>query len=272
MSTLCFSCVDAGNIGVVQSCGAYSGIREPGCSFILWPCTTVRQVSLAVTQVSCQSQCKTQDGVTVGVSVVVTYRIVREQAQAAIFNIEDPHAQITSEVHHSLRSVVASMDVDDAFAAKEKLSGEVEASVRRAMEIYGFRVTGVLITELSPAPPVVEAMNEINKSKRERVVAYERGSADKAMKIKAAEADAEAKRLAGVGTAAMRTALARGAGESMEVLRTGGLAPLEVSTMLLTTQYFDLLNEFAQSGAASIMVPSVGAPSAGGQAPGQFAM
>jgi hypothetical protein len=40
--------------------------------------------------------------------------------------------------------------------------------------------------------------------------AFERGEAEKLLKIKASEADAEAKRLAGVGMANMRAAMAQG--------------------------------------------------------------
>merc|ERR1719277_318187 len=93
------------------------------------------------------------------------------------------------------------MDLDDAYSAKEKMNYEILTSVQEAMGKFGYDVIKVLITDLLPERSVLNAMNEINASKRQREAAYERGEADKVLKIKASEADAEAKRLAGVGMA-----------------------------------------------------------------------
>merc|ERR1712038_1913332 len=127
----------------------------------------------------------------------------------------------------------------------EKMNSEILASVRGAMANFGYDVVKVLITDLLPERSVLNAMNEINASKRNRQAAYERGEADKVLKIKASEADAEAKRLAGVGMAQMRAAMAQGYKDSMVFMQESGMTAKESMHMMVMTQYLDTLKDFA---------------------------
>merc|ERR1719422_2036573 len=104
------------------------------------------------------------------------------------------------------------------------MNSDILASVRAAMASFGYDVIKVLITDLLPERSVLAAMNEINASKRQRQAAYERGEAEKVLKIKASEADAEAKRLAGVGMAQMRSAMAQGFKDSMGFMQESGMS------------------------------------------------
>jgi len=122
------------------------------------------------------------------------------------------------------------------------------------MKDFGYDVVKVLITDLIPERSVLTAMNEINAAKRQRQAAFERGEADKILKIKASEADAEAKRLAGVGMAAMRSAMAHGMKDSMNFMKDSGMSEGEAQHMMVMTQYLDTLKDFANS-KSSIMVP-----------------
>merc|ERR1712203_416257 len=106
-------------------------------------------------------------------------------------------------------------DLDEAYAAKEKMNAEILKAVKEAMGNFGYDVVKVLITDLLPERSVLTAMNEINAARRLRDAAYERGEADKVLKIKSSEADAESKRLQGVGMAQMRAAIAQGFKDSM---------------------------------------------------------
>merc|ERR1740121_695529 len=171
-----------------------------------------------------------------------------------LFDIVEPSKLMRAEVDSILRSTLPSMDLDDAYAAKEKMNSEILSSVRSAMGNFGYDVVKVLITDLLPERSVLNPMNEINASKRQRQAAYEKGEADKVLKIKASEADAEGKRLAGVGMAQMRSAMAQGFKDSMGFMQESGMSPGESMHMMVMTQYLDTLKEFA-NGKSSIMVP-----------------
>ena len=111
----------------------------------------------------------------------------------------------------------------------------------------------VLITDIKPEQSVMAAMNNINAQRRRREAAIEKGEAEKFLKIKAAEAEAEAKRLAGVGMAAMRAAMAQGILDSMQFIKASGMSESEAMQMMVTTQYLDTLKDFSNH--KSMLVP-----------------
>jgi regulator of protease activity HflC (stomatin/prohibitin superfamily) len=188
------------------------------------------------------------------VSTAVQYRIAKNDVKTAVFDIVDPEAQMRAEVDNILRSTLPLMDLDEAYTAKDKMVADILQSVKSAMDKFGHDILNVLITDIIPEKSVLVAMNEINASRRQRVAATERGEADKVMKIKASEADAEAKRLAGVGMASMRSAIAQGFQDSMKFMTESGMSNKDAMHMMIMTQYLDTLKEFA-NGKASIMVP-----------------
>ncbi|CAK8995530.1 unnamed protein product [Durusdinium trenchii] len=271
----CGSCVETGSVGVIQKFGEFQGLQEPGCTCVCFPFVTVTGCSLAVNQSQCRSDCKTKDNVTVTVVTAVQYRIQKDMVKVAVFDIASPQAQIAAEVDSVLRSTLPTMTLDESYAAKEKMVEEILPSVREAMGRYGYDILNVLITDIQPERSVLDAMNEINASRRQREAAFEKGEADKLLKIKASEADAEAKRLAGVGwlqqlppwtklsifllcqglvpaltesnqgMANMRAAMAQGFQDSMKFMKESGMSEKEAMHMMIMTQYLDTLKEFA---------------------------
>jgi len=261
MIGICPSTVDTGSVGVVQQCGAYVGYQEPGFMCYCPPICSVTPVSLAVKQIQCTSDCKTRDNVTLTVCSAVQFRIDKQMVKAAVFDIVDPEAQIQAQVDDVLRSTLPTLDLDEAYSAKEKICGAILKSARHHLGRYGYLIINALVTDLRPEPAVLRAMNEINASRRQREAAFEKGEAEKTLKVKAAEAEAEAKHLAGVGVARMRKAMTEGFRDSMTSMGECGLPPTDAMHMMITTQYLDTLREFASSGNASaIMVPTGPSP------------
>ncbi|CAE7202298.1 HIRL2, partial [Symbiodinium sp. CCMP2592] len=262
----CLSSIPTGSVGVRQFLGEYQGWQEPGLSCICFPCATVQSVSLAVNQLTCKSECKTKDNVTVLVVTAVQYRILKDMVKVATFDIASPLDQIRAEVDNVLRSTMPIMTLDESYEAKERMVGGMLVSVRKAMGQYGYDILNVLITDIRPEKSVLDAMNEINASRRRREAAFEKGEAEKLLRIEASEADAEAKRLAGVGMANMRAAMARGFQDSMKFMKDSGMSEKEAVQMMIMTQYLDTLREFAGSH-GSIVVPYCGGPFKSSQKP-----
>jgi len=254
MSCFCCVCTESGKIGVVQMFGEFTGTMDPGFGCIPWPLSNVTSVPMALQQLHCKSEVKTKDNVTMSVITAVQYRINRDNVKTAVFDIVEPEKMMRAEVDSILRSTLPSMDLDEAYEAKEKMNSNILGSVRAAMDKFGYDIRKVLITDLLPERSILNAMNEINAAKRNRQAAFERGEADKVLKIKASEADAEAKRLAGVGMASMRAAIAQGMKDSIGFMKESGMSEGEAQHMMIMTQYLDTLKEFANS-KSSIMVP-----------------
>jgi len=250
------SCVPAGSVGVVQQFGKFSGYMEPGMNMYC-PCIqSVQMVSLAVRQIECYTECKTKDNATMTVRTAIQYRINKMRIKQAVFEIDNPEAQIRAAVDNVVRSSLPNLDLDQAYGNKESLCNDILTSVRNAMQPFGYLVTNVLVTDLSPDKSLLQAMNAQLAARRQREAAIEQGEAQKVLQVKAAEADAEAKFLAGQGMARMRTAIAEGFKDSMISMSEGGLSSQEAMHMMITTQYLDTLKDFANNpNHSAIMVP-----------------
>lgn len=77
----------------------------------------------------------------------------------------------------------------------------------------------------------------------------ERAEGDKILQVKAAEADAEAKYLSGVGVAKQRKAIVDGLRTSIVDFdnKVEGSSTKDIVTLLLVTQYFDTIRDVGSS-------------------------
>mmetsp|Transcript_516 Transcript_516/g.1107 ORF Transcript_516/g.1107 Transcript_516/m.1107 type:complete len:123 (+) Transcript_516:820-1188(+) len=87
-------------------------------------------------------------------------------------------------------------------------------------------------------------MNEINASRRLKEAASHKAEAEKTKQVKAAEAEAEARYLSGLGVARQRKAIVSGLQSSVAEFSSEveGATPKDVMDILLLSQYFDTLS------------------------------
>merc|ERR1711918_214050 len=124
------------------------------------------------------------------------------------------------------------------------------------MSDFGYEIKDVLITDLEPDQMVKRAMNQINAEQRKREAASYQADAQKILKVKAAEADAESKYLSGLGVARQRKAVVDGLKDSVTEFTSNvsGTSSSDVMDLLLVTQYFVLL-EMLVKALVQILIP-----------------
>jgi len=101
-------------------------------------------------------------------------------------------------------------------------------------------------------------MNEINAAQRLQLASVFRGEADKILQVKGAEADAEAKYLAGVGVARQRQAITDGLRENVLEFshKVPGTSSKDVMDLVMITQYFDTIKDVgASSKNTTVFIP-----------------
>lgn len=151
--------------------------------------------------------------------------------------------RIQSYVFDVVRSTVPKMELDEAFTSKDEVATAVLTQLQDVMKDYGYEILNTLVTDLSPDNKVKASMNEINASKRLKEASSHKAEADKIKQVKAAEAEAEARYLSGLGVARQRKAIVQGLQESVsEFSNEVGTRPKDVMDILLLSQYFDTLN------------------------------
>jgi regulator of protease activity HflC (stomatin/prohibitin superfamily) len=241
----CFACVRTQEVGVVEDLGQFKRLLDPGLHCLKWPLEgVVGRMSLRLQQLDVVCETKTKDNVFVQVGVAVQYRVLLESAYDAYYRLTDPRQQVQSYVFDVVRSTVPKMELDEAFTSKDEVAKAVLNQLRDVMKDYGYEIKNALITDLSPDARVKASMNEINASRRLKEAASHKAEADKVKQVKAAEADAEARYLSGVGVARQRKAIVQGLKESVGAFSDSveGARPKDVMDILLLSQYFDTLS------------------------------
>ena len=193
-------------------------------------------------------------------NVATQYRVNEQNVTDAYYKLMRPEAQIKSYIEDALRSSVPKLTLDELFEKKDEIALEVQHQVAEEMTAYGYIIVKTLITKVEPDAEVKQSTNEINAAQRKRVAAQEWAEADKIKIVTAAEAEAEAEkdRLHGVGIAQQRKAIVDGLAESIAELKEAnvGISEEQIMSILLTNQYLDTLNTFADKGNQTLFLPN----------------
>ena len=217
------------------------------------------RVHLRLLQSEIVVETKTQDNVFVMMNVATQYRVNENNVTDAYYKLIRPEAQIKSYIEDALRSSVPKLTLDELFEKKDEIALEVQKQVAEEMSTYGYIIVKTLITKVEPDAEVKQSMNEINAAQRKRVAAQELAEADKIKIVTAAEAEAEKDRLHGVGIAEQRKAIVDGLADSIKELKGANIELKEeqIMSILLTNQYLDTLNNFADSkGNNTVFLPA----------------
>jgi len=241
----CIQCVRTQNIGIAEDLGSYKRLLSPGLHCLLWPITNVAgYLTLRVQQIDVVCETKTKDNVFVQIAVAVQYRVLAENAYDAWYRLSDPTGQIQSYVFDVVRSTVPRMELDAAFTSKKDIAFAVLEQLRDLMREYGYEIMESLVTDIQPDKKVMKSMNEINASKRLKEAAMYKAEAEKIRQVKAAEAEAEARYLSGLGVARQRRAIVQGIQTSVTEFSDNvpGASPKDVMDILLLSQYLDTIS------------------------------
>ena len=215
------------------------------------------RTSLRVQQLDNKISTKTKDNVFVDAQISVQYQVSPYKVADAFYQLENPVAQINAYVEDAIRAALPMLTLDEAFERKDDVANDVQASISEAMDRYGYVIVKTLITAIDPDKRIKDAMNSINEANRRREAAKAQAEADKIAVVTRAEAEAEEMRLRGEGVASQRKAIVEGLSESVRELAETGLDETQIMSVLLTNQYIDTLNKFADSQHAStIFLPA----------------
>src|SRR5271170_6164279 len=245
--------------GVVERFGKFNRIVQPGLHTLVPFAEAVYFVDLQVKQAQFQVETKTHDNVFVQIPVSVQYQILSEKVYDAFYKLSQPQKQIESFVFNSILGHVPKLTLDETFEQQSGISIAVKVELDTIMTGFGFNILTALVTDIIPDSKVKDAMNDINAAQRAQVAAQARGEADKILKVKQAEAEAESKALQGKGIAAERQAIIDGLRASIENFRESvpGATAEDVMALVLLTQYFDTLRDIGTKGGSStIFLPN----------------
>ncbi|VTS03921.1 SPFH domain-containing protein [Tuwongella immobilis] len=254
-----FVIVQQQTVKPIQRFGQFKRFAHPGLNF-KWPIieNAAGTITLRIQQLNIKAETKTEDNVFVHVHVAVQFKVVESKVYEAFYQLADAEVQIRSFVFDVVRARVPKIKLDDLFEKKDEIANAVRDELAHQMNEFGYAIVKALVTDVEPDQKVKEAMNEINAAQRMRVAATEKGEAERILKVKAAEAEAQSKALQGKGIADQRRAIVDGLRDSVDEFQRSvpGATAHDVMNLVLMTQYFDTLKEIgATSATNTILIP-----------------
>ena len=183
--------------GVVERFGKFNRIVRPGLHVLIPYAERVYFVDLQVKQAQFSVETKTHDNVFVQIPVSVQYQILDDKIYDAFYKLSAPQKQIESFVFNSILGHVPKLSLDETFEQQSGISIAVKTELDSTMSSFGYNILNALVTDIIPDTKVKDAMNDINAAQRAQVAAQARGEADKILKVKQAEAEAQSKALQG---------------------------------------------------------------------------
>jgi regulator of protease activity HflC (stomatin/prohibitin superfamily) len=244
---------------VIQRMGKFQRVATAGINFKLpWLDQIAGRIDLRVQQLALDVETKTKDNVFVKIPVSVQYHVIPDKVYEAFYKLANPKQQISSYVFNVILGHVPKMNLDDAFLQQSDIAVAIKEGLDDVMKTYGYAIDQALVTDIEPDEKVKAAMNEINAAQREQVAASARGEAEKILKVKQAEAEAESKALQGQGIANQRKAIINGLKDSVEAFAQAveGSTPKDVMMLVLVTQYLDTMKEIGANDKSNTILMS----------------
>jgi len=253
-----FFIVEQQTNAVIERFGKFHSIRQAGLQMkIPFVDRIVQRISLKIRQLDVIVETKTEDNVFLRMRISVQFQVVAHAVYDAFYKLDDPETQINAYIFDVVRAEIPKMKLDDVFVKKDEVAIAIQKELHEAMQEYGFDIVKALVTDIDPDADVKNAMNRINAAEREKIAAEYEGEAAKIKIVKSAEAEAESKKLQGMGIADQRREIAKGLEESVKLLGAAGVSASEASALIVVTQHYDTLHAVgAQSKSNLILLPN----------------
>ncbi|KAB5532368.1 hypothetical protein DKX38_019038 [Salix brachista] len=258
-------CVDQASVGIIERWGRFERLAQPGFHFFncLAGQFLAGVLSTRIHSLDVRCETKTKDNVFVHLICSIQYRVVKENADDAFYELANPREQIQAYVFDAftsfdfdmflvsevVRALVPRITLDDLFEQKSDVAKAVLEELEKVMGAYGYSIEHILMVDIIPDDTVRKAMNEINAAQRLQLASVYKGEAEKVFLVKKAEAESEAKYLGGVGVARQRQAITDGLRENILEFshKVEGTSAKEVMDLIMITQYFDTIKDLGNS-------------------------
>jgi regulator of protease activity HflC (stomatin/prohibitin superfamily) len=256
-SCCCCFCVHQGHAGIIEGIGGqFSDVVAPaGCQFI--NCCTSKlsgSISLATRNMSCHLDAFSSDNASVHIEICISFRVIPMEVHTAYYKLTAVNQQIQSFVVSNLRTVVQGKRLEELYSDRDELADRVRVSLGSTMRSLGFEIVDVLVVDVDVRGDIRKAFNTQMVQRFQRESQSLQGDIDKIYNVTLAEAQAEATRLRGVGTAAERHAITSAFKDGMAGFH--GSSAAELTATMLMIQYFDMLRDLSTgSSPSTILLP-----------------
>ena len=249
---------------VILRFGNLLGVRGPGIRFVIPFIDRPIKVDIReqVDRVPTQKYI-TSDNVVVDMDFVIYYRVLEDQVDKAVLEIENYRVATINLSFATLRAVIGATTLSEALSERERIRDQLQMRMDEVTGRWGIKVSQVEINEIDPPPGVKTAMEReksaaaiktavITESEGARQAAIYWAEGEKQLAILTAEGSRVAEILTAEGD--QQAAILRAEGFSTALSRINSVAEsLDNRTMSL--QYFETLKQLGMGSATKFIFP-----------------
>ncbi len=188
-------------VGIVEFLGRFTRTSSSGFNWIAPILFKMYKVNITERRVDIDPQSIiTKDKLNAIVDGVVYYRV--DDAQMAIYNVNNFEDSVPSLAMTTLRAVIGKMTLTEANENRDSINEEVEKILSKEVTKWGIHVVRVELQRIEPPADVQDAMNNVVKAENEKIAALDQATAietradgERRAEIKKAEGIAAAIRL-----------------------------------------------------------------------------
>ena len=205
----------------------------------------------------------TADNVVVDMDFVIYYRVLPDQVDKAVLDIEDYRLATINLSFATLRAVIGATTLAEALTEREKIRDQLQVRMDEVTGRWGVKVSQVEINEIDPPPGVKAAMEreksaaaiktaEITESEGARQAAINRAEGEKQSAILMAEGERQKEILEAEGD--QQAAVLRATGFSTALDKIFSVAK-HIDANTLSLQYFETLKELGNGASTKFIFP-----------------
>ena len=244
--------------------GKFEGMMGPGIVIALPFVHTIQKIDTRVTVLDIPRQANiTKDNASIEIDFLVYLRVILENAERAIMEVENYTAAVVGLATTTLRAVIGDISLDDVLSQRDRINELIRTRLDSETERWGIKVTNVEIREIDPPRDIQEAMNRQMSAERVRraVVLEADGTKEAAITIAEgerqsnilkAEGERQAEILAAEGDQQAAVLRAQGYAEALQKIQDVAKG---VGTNTMTLQYVEALKEIGAGDSTKIVLP-----------------
>ena len=244
--------------------GKFEGMMGPGIVIALPFVHTIQKIDTRVTVLDIPRQANiTKDNASIEIDFLVYLRVILENAERAIMEVENYTAAVVGLATTTLRAVIGDISLDDVLSQRDRINELIRTRLDSETERWGIKVTNVEIREIDPPRDIQEAMNRQMSAERVRRAVVLEADGTKEAAITIAEGERQSNILKAEGERQAEILSAEG-DQQAAVLRAQGYAEAlqkiqdvakGVGTNTMTLQYVEALKEIGAGDSTKIVLP-----------------
>ena len=244
--------------------GKFEGMMGPGIVIAIPFIHTTQKIDTRVTVLDIPRQANiTKDNASIEIDFLVYLRVILENAERAIMEVENFTTAVVGLATTTLRAVIGDISLDDVLSQRDRINELIRTRLDSETERWGIKVTNVEIREIDPPRDIQEAMNREMTAERVRRAVVLEADGTKEAAITIAEGERQSNILKAEGERQAEILSAEG-DQQAAVLRAQGYAEAlqkiqdvakGVGTNTMTLQYVEALKEIGAGDSTKIVLP-----------------